>query len=261
MQGQTRGRRQAPVTTGVGPNTPAPRSSLARGQVSWRRTWAAPSRLPSPYCTSALPTLRARRPHRGSLGASAAVWTIAIHVIQGEWPVPCPHCLPCWSPRAGTLGPSGSVPHKGDACHRVPFLGHPCIACRARRAPAGDLASPRVPGKPGAVLIRGREVIRGPWRCGPNWRSSCRTEPHGPRPERSTGPAGAATASPLLSVLAQQDADALVQRGPVGLVREEGQQVWSERWHLGARMTFTLGRKEAGDGPAGLTGTAGRVPG
>lgn len=215
----------------------------------------------------ALPLLHVSPAHPpGSAATQGVTWRLCSSVDNshsrdpGRVARPMP-CLPCWSPRGGTLGPSGSVPHKGDACHRVPFLGHPCIACRARRAPAGDLASPWVPGKPGAVLIRGHEVIRGPRRCGPNWRSGCRTEPHGPRPERSTGPTGAATASPLLSVLAQQDADALVQRGPVGLVREEGQQVWSERWHLGARMTFTLGRKEAGDGPAGLTGTAGRVPG
>lgn len=57
--------------------------------------------------------------------------------------------------------------------------------------------------------------------------------------------------SPVLPVLAQQDVDTLVQRGPVGLVREEGQKVGSERWRLGAGVTFTLGRKEAWMVPLG----------
>lgn len=35
-----------------------------------------------------------------------------------------------------------------------------------------------------------------------------------------------------------------MQCGPVGLVCEEGQEVRSERWHLGARMAFALGRKD-----------------
>lgn len=51
--------------------------------------------------------------------------------------------------------------------------------------------------------------------------------------------------SPVLPALAQQDVDTLVQRGPVGLVCEESQEVGSERWHLGARVTFALGREEA----------------
>lgn len=55
----------------------------------------------------------------------------------------------------------------------------------------------------------------------------------------------------MLPVLAQQDVDTLVQRGPVGLVREEGQEVGSERWRLGAGVTFTLGRKEAWMVPLG----------
>lgn len=49
----------------------------------------------------------------------------------------------------------------------------------------------------------------------------------------------------MLPVLAQQDPDALVQRGPIGLVREEGQEVGPERGHLGAGLTFALGKKEA----------------
>lgn len=53
-----------------------------------------------------------------------------------------------------------------------------------------------------------------------------------------------ARGSPVLPVLAQQDTDTLVQCGPVGLVREEGQEVGSERGHLGARLTFALERKE-----------------
>lgn len=46
-----------------------------------------------------------------------------------------------------------------------------------------------------------------------------------------------------------------MQGGPVGLVREEGQQVGSERWHLGAGVPFALGRKEARDGPVGQCAT------
>lgn len=59
----------------------------------------------------------------------------------------------------------------------------------------------------------------------------------------------------MLPALAQQEAGALVQGGPVGLVREEGQQVGSERGHLGAGVPFALGRKEACDGPVGQRAT------
>lgn len=66
--------------------------------------------------------------------------------------------------------------------------------------------------------------------------------------------------SPLLPVLAQQDADTLMQCGPAGLVSEQGQQVGSERWHLGARMTFALGRKHTRDGPCGADWPSGLEP-
>lgn len=49
----------------------------------------------------------------------------------------------------------------------------------------------------------------------------------------------------MLPVLAQQDTDALVQRGPVGLMCEEGQEIGPEGGHLGTGLTFALGRKEA----------------
>lgn len=99
----------------------------------------------------------------------------------------------------------------------------------------------------GGVLIRRHE---GPGAVARTGEVAARRSHTARGKSNSTRPAGA-TASPLLSVLAQQDADALVQRGPVGLVREEGQQVRSERWHLGAEMTFTLGKKAAWDGPVG----------
>jgi hypothetical protein len=58
-------------------------------------------------------------------------------------------------------------------------------------------------------------------------------------------------ASPLLSALAQQDVDTAMQRGPAGLVCEEGQEVRTEGRCLGASVTFALGRKEAGMVPTG----------
>lgn len=36
-----------------------------------------------------------------------------------------------------------------------------------------------------------------------------------------------------------------MQRGPAGLVRQEGQEVGAEGEHLGTYMTFALERKEA----------------
>lgn len=99
---------------------------------------------------------------------------------------------------------------------------------------------------PGAVVqpglgkkgCRARRKEEG--RCWVRCLASCRV-PAGPLAALAGGSEG----SPVLPVLAQQDADALVQRGPIGLVREEGQEVGPERGHLGAGLTFALGRKEA----------------
>lgn len=59
-------------------------------------------------------------------------------------------------------------------------------------------------------------------------------------------------ASPLLPALAQQDADALVQRGPAGLVCEEGQEVGAEGRYLGTCRTLALGKKDEMMVPTGL---------
>lgn len=49
--------------------------------------------------------------------------------------------------------------------------------------------------------------------------------------------------------MAQQDVDALVQCSPAGLVREEGQEIGAERWHLGTCVAFTLGNERSWDDP------------
>lgn len=51
-----------------------------------------------------------------------------------------------------------------------------------------------------------------------------------------------------------------MQRGPVGLVREEGQEVGSKSGHVRARLTFALGRKEAWVVPARATENRGMGP-
>ena len=48
-----------------------------------------------------------------------------------------------------------------------------------------------------------------------------------------------------------------MQGGPAGLVCEQGQQVGTERWHLGARVAFALGQRKPGLVSTGLPSSGG----